>query len=178
MSIKRWLILFGVLYLVILLSGLILSKVGTGRTATLPSQEVFSPSTSMQSVPTIARDRQVPEVKDDTIRISPAGPDIYVQGTEYIHERESDYGRSPECKRGWVGPHGERGEYQITPIFEEDIWRLFKERIDPYDNAQCKRLIPRWLKHYRPGAKDLYDVMIAVQELWACYNRGPTGSLE
>lgn len=101
------------------------------------------------------------------VRAAPA--DIYQQAANYIHYRESRYGKDPKCKRGIIGPAGERGEYQITPIFIDDCLRLFMVRLDPFDGGQCRRIIPRWLKHYRPKAT-------SIEELYKIYRFGSTGA--
>ena len=104
----------------------------------------------------------------ETIRVSPAGS-IYQQALDYIDFREGDYGTNPKCARGIIGPAGERGRFQITPIFIEDVLRLFGRRIDPYDRRQCQKYILLYLRHYRPEAT-------SVEALYRCYNAGPTGA--
>jgi hypothetical protein len=97
---------------------------------------------------------------------SSPGADIFDQAVDYIHKRESDYGRDPKAKRGIVGAAGERGAYQITPVFERDIRRLFGVEIDPYDTDALRKYIPLWLAHYRPTTT-------SVAELYRIYNEGP-----
>ncbi|RLF48909.1 MAG: hypothetical protein DRN20_03475 [Thermoplasmata archaeon] len=86
----------------------------------------------------------------------------------YIWMRESYYGRDPKCKL--IGKHGERGEYQITPIFIEDVKRISGYTINPYDNQSCRKGIKIWLKHYIP----LTDAR-TKEEIYELYRRGLTG---
>lgn len=95
--------------------------------------------------------------------------DIYDHAIAMIHWQESRFGADPRCKPGHVGPAGEIGEFQITPIWLDDIHRL-GVGCDPWDRDSCRRAIRVWLKHYGPrvGAKDPDD-------LARLYNLGPTG---
>ncbi len=115
--------------------------------------------------------------QDDEVRRERVGsPSPHPQGRLYrlavaeIHRRKSRCGQDPRSRRGFVGRRGERGEFQVTPIWQADCRRLFGEWPDPYDVDQVRRLIPRWLAHYAPrvGAGTAGDMC----EL---YRRGPTG---
>ena len=90
--------------------------------------------------------------------------------SDYIHFRESTFGTNPKCRRGVVGEHGERGGYQPTPIFIEDVKDLFGFVVDPYDNEQCRYAIYLWLSYYAPrvGAETL-------DELYELFHRGAKG---
>lgn len=97
-----------------------------------------------------------------------AGPaPLYTEAIALIHWRESRNGADPDCRK--VGSDGERGEYQQTPDFLDDIERIGGERIDPTDNAQAIKAIRIYFDHYalRVGAK-------TPDELYELYNRGPT----
>ena len=87
---------------------------------------------------------------------------------DYIWLKESRRGKDPKCRK--VGAAGERGEFQITPIFIDDIERLTEVRIDPHDNKQCRWAVVLWLDHYAPivGAQ-------TVDELYELYRYGPFG---
>lgn len=94
---------------------------------------------------------------------------VYSDLMDYFWELESSQGRNPASQPGVVGLAGERGEYQITPIFIRDC-RRFGIELDPYDNDQCRTVIPMWLERYRGD--------IGIDEgdkLWQLYRRGPTG---
>ncbi|MCE5279394.1 MAG: hypothetical protein ABFD92_02090 [Planctomycetaceae bacterium] len=54
------------------------------------------------------------------------------RAVEYTHYRESRYGMDPRSGRGHVGQAGERGEFQLTPIWLDDYYRLFRVRLDPH----------------------------------------------
>ena len=87
---------------------------------------------------------------------------------DYIWQRES---RRGEDKRCWeIGPDGEYGEFQITPIFVRDVRRISGYEIIRSDYSSCVHGINIWLDYWLPrvGAVDL----ISQYEL---YNRGPTG---
>jgi len=66
----------------------------------------------------------------------------------YFHFRESRNGSDPKCRE--VGPRGEEGEYQITPIFIADVFRICGYRINPHDNESCREGIAIWLDYYTP----------------------------
>ena len=89
---------------------------------------------------------------------------------DYIWLRESDCGQDPRCLPGRVGRFGERGEYQVTPIFCRDYRRLTGQTLDPYNNSQCRYAIVVWMSYYAPrvGAESMND-------LYELYRRGPTG---
>ena len=94
--------------------------------------------------------------------------DLYMQAIAAIHMQESECGRNAAC---WQrGPCGELGEYQITPIFRTDIFRLTGTWINVLDNAECVWAIDFWLRHYGPlvGAD-------TVEKLCKLYKYGPTG---
>ncbi len=92
-----------------------------------------------------------------------------VELLDYIHFRESRRGTDPRCFRGIVGPAGERGEYQLTPPFTEEVKRLGGS-VDVYDNASCKRAIVLWMDYWAPkrGAESIADK-------YELFRRGPTG---
>lgn len=98
-------------------------------------------------------------------RVSPAGSIL-----DYVHYRESRCGKDPKCRRGIIGPAGEEGEYQITPIFVKDVKRISGLTIDPYCNDSCRGGITVWLSHYAPvvGA-------VSIEERYELYRRGPGG---
>lgn len=86
--------------------------------------------------------------------------------TDYIWYRESSCGRDAKAKPGIVGAAGERGEYQITPIWIKDIRRLAGVTVDPYNNAQCRWAIGVFYDHYaKPG--------MSRDQLYRLYNHGP-----
>lgn len=95
---------------------------------------------------------------------------LYVEALDEIHWRESRRGADPRSRPGIVGPAGERGEFQVTPIFIADVERIAEFRIDPDDMASCRKGITIWLSHYSPrvGA-------VTTEELYQLYRRGPTG---
>ena len=89
---------------------------------------------------------------------------------DYIWFRESSRGQNPKCRKGIVGPAGERGQYQITPIFKEDVERIGNFIIDEYNPSSCRDGIIIWMNYYAPrvGAK-------TVAEKYELYRRGPSG---
>ncbi len=98
---------------------------------------------------------------------SPAS--IYITVLDYIWEKESRKGLDPKCFPGVIGPHGEQGSWQTTPIYRADIERLWKA-IGPYNDAECRYAAYVYLKHYAPrvGATTHY-------ELHQLYRRGAKG---
>ncbi len=110
-----------------------------------------------------------PKTQADVRGPRPAGRPYGLAVAE-IHRRESRCGRDPKSRRGIVGKAGERGEFQVTPIWQRDCRRLFGVWPDPYDLDQVRRLIPAWLAHYAPrvGA-------VTVDDMCELYRRGPTG---
>jgi len=98
-------------------------------------------------------------------------PDPCEKALDEIHRRESSCGQDPKARPGVVGPAGEEGEYQITPIFRADVKRLFGVDIDPHDRTgELRYWIWEWLRYYAPrvGAS-------TVEELYQLYHLGPTG---
>lgn len=89
---------------------------------------------------------------------------------EEIHYRESRRGADPRSGPGHIGPAGEQGEFQMTPIFIADVRHICGLRIDPHDNASCRAGIARWLAHYAPRV----DAR-TTDELSELYRRGPSG---
>jgi len=79
---------------------------------------------------------------------------------DYILWQESRNGMDPNCAKGIIGPAGERGPWQITPIWVEDCERLFGVTVDPYDYKQCRSHVQLWLEHYVPlaGCETHYEV--------------------
>lgn len=125
--------------------------------------ERYTPLPAQQNAPRV--NRRATEIMDKPIRTSPAGS-IF----DYIHFRESRCGQDPRCRRGIIGDAGERGEYQVTPIFVEDVKRLSGLTIDPYDNDSCRGGITVWLGHYVPivGAT-------TIEQQYELYRRGAKG---
>ena len=72
--------------------------------------------------------------------------------------------------RGEVGPAGERGMWQVTPIWERDVERIFGEQVDPDDLAGTGEQVRRWLEWYGPKAG-----CVTVEDYRELYRRGPTG---
>jgi len=95
----------------------------------------------------------------------------------YILWRESKCGGDPDSAPGWIGPAGERGPWQITPIFEADCKRLFgcEQVFGPMphvdDLVGWTPFVREWLTYYGADCKTIYD----LREL---YRRGPQGFRE
>ena len=91
---------------------------------------------------------------------------------DYFHFKESNRGRMdiPE-----VGAAGERGEFQIRPIFVRDVERISGYRIRTGSNTSCIIGINFWLNHYLPLATDFLGRRLTVKEQWSMYNRGYSG---
>jgi len=90
-----------------------------------------------------------------------------------IWDKESNCGMSELYDPDTVGPAGERGEYQITPIFIREVERLCGRTIDPMNNASCRAGIYVWMEYWakRVGAK-------TEEEMYELYRYGPTGYRE
>lgn len=91
----------------------------------------------------------------------------------YVWERESSCGTDP--KRLLQGPAGELGDYQITPIFVEDVKRLGYEvdRLDPESSRFAAML---WIDHYSKKIPDWESLPIETQ--YELYRRGYKGFKE
>ncbi len=92
---------------------------------------------------------------------------------DYILWSESRNGTDPRCRPGFVGPAGERGAWQITPIYIRDIRRLFSVDLDPYDFDGCRYYAGRWLEHYMA-----HTTVETTHEAHQLYRRGLTGYQE
>ena len=96
--------------------------------------------------------------------------EVFGQCLDYIWWRESRYGTDPKCKV--IGKCGERGEYQIRPIFIADVKRISGYEINPYDNQSCRRGIAIWIDYYtRLAGIDCHD----YKEVYELYRRGYVG---
>lgn len=99
---------------------------------------------------------------------------IIPYATHAIYFLESRCGADPRAARGIVGPAGERGGFQTTPIFWADCRRLYHQldqragrgagigvhlsthysgrdpahEVGAYDDTLCRLLIALWLEHY------------------------------
>ncbi len=98
-------------------------------------------------------------------------PKLLLRAIDLAWWRESRNGTDPNW-RG-VGSAGERGEYQLTPIFIADVERICGFVVDPLNNDQCRYGIFAWLTHYAPivGAE-------TVEELYQLVHLGPDGFRE
>ncbi len=103
-----------------------------------------------------------------TLTGSHAAPLLIFDAIDLAWWRESRNGTDPNW-RG-VGSAGERGEYQIRPIFIEEVKRISGFVIDPLDNDSCRYGIYVYLSYWGPrvgaGTKD---------DLYELFRRGPTG---
>jgi len=92
---------------------------------------------------------------------------------DYTHLRESTRGTDPNYDPAVPGPAGELGEYQITPIFTDEVFRLCGFRPDPHNNDQCVYGLYVWLGYHAPrvGAE-------GRDQLYELYRRGPSGYRE
>ena len=99
--------------------------------------------------------------------------ELYAKAVVEIYLRESKCGTDPKARRGVIGLKGEQGDFQVTPIWCEDIKRLFGEEVHPYNNVKLWGQIIRWLEYYGPrvGA-------VTVDDLAEMYRRGPSGFRE
>ena len=90
-----------------------------------------------------------------------------------IHHMESRFGADPKCARGIVGSAGEKGEWQVTPIWCADAERITGMAADPYDVERTRYQVYAWLCWYGPrvGATTRW-------ELYELYKRGPSGFRE
>jgi len=95
-------------------------------------------------------------------------------------ERESSNGAD---RRSWpihlggrVGPAGERGAYQLTPVFVADVRRISRSAggpartVDPYDDAACRWAIRVYLSHYAPRPATRAET---AEELYQLFHLGP-----
>lgn len=96
-------------------------------------------------------------------------PELIFAAIDECWWRESRNGQDPRAAPGIIGSAGERGQYQLTPIFIREIARLGFE-VDPYDNDQCRYAAYIYFSYWGPrvGAQ-------TVDELYELYRRGPTG---
>ena len=98
--------------------------------------------------------------------------DYWLEALDYVWLRETRCGQDPFPA---VGPLGEEGEYQIRPIFIEDVERFYGYTIDPHNNASCRWGVYLWFKHYAPRVGIGYRQKF---ELYRLYNMGATGYRE
>ena len=98
--------------------------------------------------------------------------EYWMEALDYAWLRETRCGRDPFPA---VGEFGEEGEYQIRPIFIEDVERLYGYTIDPHNNASCRWGVYLWWKYYAPRVGVGYRQKL---ELYRLYNLGPTGYME
>lgn len=98
---------------------------------------------------------------------------LYEELIDFIWYIESNRGEDDSCKN--IGPYGEEGEYQIRPIFVEDVKRITKNRfiIDVNDNESCKKGIGIWLEYY--SLKIPYWSKLELSQQYVLYNRGYAG---
>lgn len=103
--------------------------------------------------------------------VASLAPALLLAAIDECWWRESRNGTDPNW-RG-VGSAGERGEYQLTPVFIADVERISGFVVDPLNNDQCRFGIFAWLTHYAPlvGAE-------SVEELYQLVHLGPTGFRE
>jgi len=81
---------------------------------------------------------------------------------------ESRCGGDPRSRPGVIGPAGERGPWQITPVFERECIRLGWGAPPVHDLPGCVPYVRAWLLHHGRDCKTAWD----YREL---YRRGPTG---
>ena len=103
--------------------------------------------------------------------VGPADP--WADALDYIHWRESRQGQALNGKV--VGPCGEMGEYQQTPIFRADIERLTGRTYDPRRPRSARWAARVWLMHYAPLAGLTPD---DGEELAKLYRYGYAGYME
>jgi len=89
---------------------------------------------------------------------------------DYIVWAESRNGTDPNCQPGIVGPAGELGPWQVTPIYVADIKRLTGEVLDPYDCQACREAARVYLQHYMR-----YVAVETICDAHELYRRGLTG---
>jgi hypothetical protein len=92
---------------------------------------------------------------------------------DYIYWSESRNGADPKCFPGEVGPAGELGPWQVTPIYRRDIKRLTGVDLDPYDNDACRDAARAYLEHYMR-----HTTVTTPYEAHELYKRGLTGYRE
>ena len=118
--------------------------------------------------------RQVsPRLPEAGERQSPpaAAPGSFIDDClDYIVQAESRGGADPKCFRGEVGPAGERGAWQVTPIYVADIKRLYSVDLDPYDFDGCRYYAGKWLEHYMT-----HTTVTTAYEAHQLYRRGLVG---
>ena len=89
---------------------------------------------------------------------------------DYIWYRESRCGKDENWKL--PKPTGEVGEYQIRPIFIEDVIRISGYIINPMDNKSCRKGVRIWLDHY----VSYINKNMTINDQYELYNRGYKGS--
>lgn len=95
---------------------------------------------------------------------------VYIQAIDRIWWQESRRGTDPKAARGVVGPHGELGPMQVTPIWRKDVERLTGILADPYDMGLLRYHTIVWLMHYSSGAR-----AVTVDDMADMHRLGPTG---
>jgi hypothetical protein len=134
-----------------------------------PAQPVIDtvpPPTPQPRRPIYAAPMPTPTPASNSTTATPWAPLL-----DYIWGRESSRGTDPRARPGIIGAAGERGQYQVTPIFVADVKRVSGFAIDPDDNASCKTGIVLWYQFWLsrvPPPKGMH-------EHWVLYNRGPSG---
>ena len=68
------------------------------------------------------------------------------------------------------GKAGELGEFQLTPIWIADCRELFGVQVNPFDDAQCREIIPRWLARRAPEAG-----AVTAEDMAEMFRLGPRG---
>ena len=94
----------------------------------------------------------------------------YTDTLDYIWQRESSRGTDPLCRV--TGPAGEQEEYQITPIFSAEVYRISGYRIDVFCNKSCRYGISLWLDYWIPR---VFTGQPTVEQVYEMYRRGPKG---
>ena len=154
-----WMVISGLAAIVLIYSA---NRVDESRRARQPTSFPWVEAQNPTSQPA-----SVPDVMGLPM---PTGDKLYTAAAIEIYRRESSLGLDPKARPGVIGPDGERGPFQVRPIWYRDIKQLFGEEVDPDDTNRTWWQVWRWLEYYGPrvGAT-------TVDDLYEMYRRGPTG---
>jgi len=101
-----------------------------------------------------------------------------LQCVDLCHLRESHRGQDVKSRPGVIGPKGERGQYQLRPIFIDEIQRLHGWRPDPDNVQESQTAAFLWILHYSKQAERQLGRKISIHEMRSIYRYGYEGWME
>lgn len=95
-----------------------------------------------------------------------------LQTVDLCHLRESDRGRDVKSRPGVIGPKGERGQFQLRPIFIEDCRRLYGWSPDPDNVEDSQKATFLVLLHYARYSERTLGREISAEDVYKIFNQG------